>query len=71
MRLFRLIIGPKPVSCYPADGTEVSDQSVISDPPEEVDPDAHREKACPTYFFNSLLVACHNEATKPEGDRGG
>ena len=31
-------------------------QSVISGPPEGVDPDEHREKACPTYFFNGLLT---------------
>ena len=35
-------------------------QSVISDPTERVDPDAHREKACPTYFFNGLLVLGSN-----------
>ena len=31
-------------------------QSVIAGPSEAVDPDVHREKACPTYFFNRPTV---------------
>ncbi len=29
-------------------------QSVILGPPVGVDPDEHREKSCPTYFFSGL-----------------